>query len=173
MRDYIPDKNILDLLKKIISSFKMGVENKGLPLGNLTSQLFANIYLNKFDQFVKHKLKVRYYIRYADDFVLMSEDKEYLKSLVWLIQDFLLSNLKLKLHPNKLFLETVSSGVDFLGWTHFPDHRVFRGATRKRMFRKINKNPKEESLNSYLGLLSHGNAKKLQTIIINKKNELT
>ena len=170
LEDSIPDKNILDLLKKIISSFKTDTANKGLPLGNLTSQLFANVYLNKFDQFIKHKLKVKYYIRYADDFVLMSEDREGLKNQIPLIQDFLLNNLKLELHPNKLFLETVSSGVDFLGWTHFPDHRVLRGATRKRMFRKISKNSKEESLNSYLGLLSHGNAKKLQAIIITKKS---
>lgn len=168
--DYILDKDILGLLKKIISSFKTGAENKGLPLGNLTSQLFANVYLNKFDQFVKHQLKVKYYIRYADDFVLMSEDKDCLKNQVSLIQNFLLDTLKLELHPNKLFLETISSGVDFLGWIHFPDHRVLRGATRRRMFRKINNNSKEESLNSYLGLLSHGNAKKLQTVIINKKS---
>lgn len=137
MQEYIPDKNILGLLEKIISSFKTGFENKGLPLGNLTSQLFANVYLNKFDQFVKHKLKIKYYIRYTDDFVLMLEDKEQLKTQVYLIQDFLANNLKLELHPNKLFLEAVSSGVDFLGWVHFSGHRVLRGATRKRMFRKL------------------------------------
>jgi len=173
LKEYISDQDILCLLEKIVKSFKIGIENKGLPLGNLTSQLFANVYLNKFDQFIKHKLKVKYYIRYADDFVLMSEDKELLKSQINLIKEFLFNDLKLELHPNKLFLSTVSSGVDFLGWVHFPSHRVLRGATRRRMFRRLKGNSKIESLNSYLGLLSHGNAKKLQRVVDRQKNELT
>ena len=167
LEEHISDKDILWLLEKVVNSFEAG-----LPLGNLTSQLFANIYLNKFDQFVKHKLKTKYYIRYADDFVLMSENKETLKNLIGPIKDFLSDELKLELHPNKLFLETVSSGVDFLGWVHFPDHRVLRGATRKRMFRKLKGNQKIESFNSYLGLLSHGNGKKLQAKVNSQKNEL-
>jgi len=73
LEKYIYDENIVNLLKEIIFSFKPN----GLPLGNLTSQLFASIYLNEFDQFVKHKLKVKYYIRYADDFVVMSENKKH------------------------------------------------------------------------------------------------
>ena len=74
LRDYIPDGNILWLLGQIIDSFHSR-SDVGLPLGNLTSQLFVNIYMNKFDQFVKHKLKIKYYIRYSDDFVIISEDK--------------------------------------------------------------------------------------------------
>ncbi|MFZ2310507.1 MAG: reverse transcriptase/maturase family protein [Patescibacteria group bacterium] len=171
LNEYIPDKNIIWLLERVIGSFRTGVENKGLPLGNLTSQLFANVYLNEFDQFIKHQLKARYYIRYADDFVIMSEDKEWLISHIYLIQDFLSNQLKLELHPNKLFLSTFASGIDFLGWVHFSDHRVLRGATRKRMFRKLKINHSHESLNSYLGLLSYGNAKKLQYIITEFKTE--
>ncbi len=75
LKQRIPDKNIINLLSEIIFSFKPN----GLPLGNLTSQLFSNVYMNEFDQFVKHKLKVKYYIRYADDFVILSENKNYLK----------------------------------------------------------------------------------------------
>lgn len=170
LKEHIPDENIIWLLEKVINSFQIGIEDKGLPLGNLTSQLFANVYLNDFDQFIKHKIKAQYYIRYADDFVILSEDKKWLKRLINPIHNFLSGSLKLELHPDKLFLETVSSGVDFLGWVHFPDHRVLRGATRKRMFRKIKNNPKEESLNSYLGLLSHGNAKKLRLMITKTDN---
>ena len=85
LKQRIQDKNIIDLLREIIQSF----EPNGLPLGNLTSQLFANVYLNEFDQFVKHKLKEKYYIRYADDFVILSENREYLENLIISISNFL------------------------------------------------------------------------------------
>jgi len=77
LREYIPDENIIRLLKNVIRSFSSSKQYKkvGLPLGNLTSQLFVNVYMNKFNQFVKHKLKINYYIRYADDFVILSEYK--------------------------------------------------------------------------------------------------
>lgn len=114
LRDYISDENIVWLLAKVIDSFH--VENgKGLPLGNLTSQLFANIYLNEFDQFIKHQIKAKFYIRYADDFVILSDSQNWLEDQVAIIKDFLLAKLKLEIHPNKLFIKTTSSGVDFLG----------------------------------------------------------
>jgi len=153
------------LLQRVIDSFGVGQSNNGLPLGNLTSQLFANIYLNQFDQFVKYHLKARYYIRYADDFVIFSSDKGRLIQQVALIKEFLQNNLNLELHPNKLFLRTVSSGLDFLGWVNFPDHRVLRRATKDRMFRRLKVNSGKESINSYLGLLSHGNAQKLSSVV--------
>ena len=133
-----------------------------MPLGNLTSQLFANVYLNEFDQFVKHKLKVKYYIRYADDFVILSEDKKYLESLILEINNFLEKSLKLQMHPDKIFIKTLSSGVDFLGWVNFSDHKVLRTKTKNRMFKRIKKNPSSETLNSYLGLIKHGNTKTIQ-----------
>jgi retron-type reverse transcriptase len=144
------------LLKEIIFSFE-----KGLPLGNLTSQLFSNIYLNEFDKFVKHKLKIKYYIRYADDFVIFSEDKEYLKNLISKIREFLQNKLKLTLHPDKIFIKTLNSGMDFLGWVNFFDHRILRTSTKKRMLNKIKENFDYKSLNSYLRLLNHGNAIKI------------
>ncbi|MCX6722056.1 MAG: reverse transcriptase/maturase family protein [Candidatus Staskawiczbacteria bacterium] len=162
LRQYVPDKNIAGLLKEIISSFKPN----GLPLGNLTSQLFANVYLNEFDQFVKHKLKVKYYIRYADDFVFLSDSKPYLEDLVCKIKGFLENNLKLQLHPNKIFIKTLFSGVDFLGWVNFADHRILRTKTKKRMLNRIKKNPTAETLNSYLGLIRHGNTKIIQEEIL-------
>lgn len=161
---HIQDKDTINLLSNIINSFKtIGKENTGLPLGNLTSQLLVNIYMNEFDQYMKHKLKVKYYIRYADDFVIFSEDREYLKNLTIIISEFLNQKLKLQLHPDKVYIKTLASGVDFLGWVLFPKHRVLRTATKRRMFRNLKgNNYKEESLNSYLGMLEHGNGYKIR-----------
>ena len=166
LAQYVPAKNTLWLLQEVIGSFNAERKtNVGLPLGNLTSQLFVNIYMNEFDQYIKHKLKVKHYIRYADDFVIFSEDKEYLKNIISEIADFLGEELKLELHPNKIFIKTLNSGVDFLGWVSFSHHRVLRTATKRRMLRRIKENPNTETLNSYLGLLKHGNAKKLESEI--------
>jgi retron-type reverse transcriptase len=161
LKENIQDKNIITLLQEIIFSFE-----KGLPLGNLTSQLFANVYLNEFDRFAKHKLKAKYYIRYADDFVIFSQDKKYLESLIPQMQNFLQSELKLAMHPDKVFIKTLASGMDFLGWVHFLDHRILRTATKRRMFRKLRKNPGKETLNSYLGMLSHGNCHKISDFLL-------
>lgn len=160
---HIPDQNILRLLKEIIESFHSTHKGVGLPLGNLTSQLFANVYLNEFDQFMKHNIKARFYIRYADDFVILSHNKEYLKYVLPCIEEFLIHNLQLALHPDKVSITAVASGVDFLGWVHFPDHRVVRMATKRRMLKNITLNEgKEEKVQSYMGLLSHGNSWKLR-----------
>jgi hypothetical protein len=137
-------------------------EYRGLPLGNLTSQLLVNIYMNEFDQFVKHKLKVKYYIRYADDFVILQNNKMELEKILEQMKKFLENDLKLNLHPDKVFIKTIASGVDFLGWVHFPKHRVLRTATKRRMFRNINENLKPNTIQSYLGMLSHGNTYKLR-----------
>ena len=159
---YISDKDILWLLSQIIKSFHSTHVGVGLPLGNLTSQLFVNIYMNEFDQFMKHKLKAKYYIRYADDFVILNQNKDYLLEMVSKIAEFLEGNLKLLLHPDKVFVKTLASGVDFLGWVHFPDHRVLRTVSKKRMFKKLAVNTRTESVASYLGLMLHGNTYKLQ-----------
>lgn len=158
---YIPNRDILWLLENIIKSFSSNIQGVGLPLGNLTSQLLVNIYMNEFDQFVKHKLKARYYIRYADDFVIFSEDKNWLGKQIFPIREFLQNRLKLELHPNKIYLETLSSGVDFLGWVNFFDHRVLRTNTKRRMIKIIKENPDTQTINSYLGLLRHGNTHKI------------
>ncbi|MFH1286604.1 MAG: reverse transcriptase domain-containing protein [Candidatus Magasanikbacteria bacterium] len=167
LQTYIPDKEILSLLKHIITSFHTpNRSNTGLPLGNLTSQLFINIYMNEFDQFVKHKLKVKHYVRYADDFVILSQSKDYLEQLIPQVRNFLQTNLNLTLHPNKVSIKTIASGVDFLGWVQFSDHRVLRRTTRRRMFARIQKEYREEVLQSYLGLLGHGNTYGLQEKVL-------
>lgn len=165
LKKHIPDKNILRLLEEIIGSFsiKPGI---GLPLGNLTSQLFVNIYMNEFDQFVKHNLKTKYYIRYADDFVVFSGNRNHLENLIPLLRDFLREKLKLELHSDKVFIKTLNSGMDFLGWVNFNDHRVLRTATKRRMMNKLINTKSNKILQSYLGLLFHGNTHKIRLKIL-------
>ena len=163
VEQYISDADIIWLIRQVVKSFNSGVGGKGLPLGNLTSQLLVNVYMNEFDQYAKHKLKVKYYVRYADDFVVLSENKVWLESIVPYMELFLLRELGLCLHPDKVFIKPLASGVDFLGWVHFPDHRVLRTAAKRKMFREIkHKKGKIETVQSYLGLLSHGNTRKLR-----------
>jgi len=174
---YISDTATHQLLTEIIGSFSSIKKGVGLPLGNLTSQLLVNIYMNEFDQFVKRRLKVKYYIRYADDFVIFSHDKELLKNLVRQIQEFLRTRLKLELHPNKISLRTIVSGNDYLGWVHFPDHRVLRTTTKRRMMQQIRRTQgKSETIQSYLGVLSHGNSRglrnKVETLVNKYKGKV-
>ena len=164
----ITDPDTLWLLGMVIESFDSGISGLGLPLGNLTSQLLINIYLNELDQFMKHRVRAKYYIRYADDFVVFSQDKEELKTTLMLMDAFFRLNLRLELHPDKVFIKTLASGVDFLGWVHFPHCRVLRTTTKKRMFRRLeDMDRKKEVRASYLGMLSHGNGRKLQIKVQN------
>ena len=170
LQKHILDQDILQLLAQIIDSFETeGKPGVGLPLGNLTSQLLVNIYMNELDQFLKRTLKTKYYIRYADDFVILHEDKTYLLELIPKISEFLHNDRHLELHPKKLFLKTLASGVDFLGWVHFPNHRVPRTSTKRRMLKKLKQDSSPQSIASYIGILKHGNAHKLtQRITVSK-----
>ena len=172
--EYISDKSVLWLLENIINSFHSTRIGVGLPLGNLTSQLFVNIYMNKFDQFAKHKLKAKYYIRYADDFIFLSDIKRQLENMIPTVEKFLHEKLKLQLHPDKVFIKTLLSGVDFLGMVNFSNHRILRTKTKRRMLRKISQkrealknglideNHFNASLQSYLGTLRHCKGYKIQ-----------
>lgn len=168
LKKYIHDTDTLNLLNNIIDSFYT-VPGKGLPLGNLTSQLLVNIYMNEFDQWVKHTLKAKYYIRYADDFVILSTDKTEPERYLEDIHIFLDERLQLQIHPNKVSITTLASGVDFLGWVHFSKHRVLRTVTKKRMFKNLKKKEyANDSVQSYLGMLKHGNAHTLRKKISEK-----
>jgi RNA-directed DNA polymerase len=162
LKRHIEDRKIIWLLDRVISSFYSICPGVGLPLGNLTSQLFANIYLHEFDWHMKQELGVKYYLRYADDFVILSDNKKYLNSLLPKISEFLEISLKLKLHENKVFIKTSVSGVDFLGWTHFPDYRQIRIATKRKIIRKLRGYPDRQTVLSYQGLLGHGNTYKFR-----------
>ena len=140
------DKRLMDLLREIIESF-----HPGLPLGSLTSQLFANIYLNELDQFIKNGLGIKGYVRYTDDFVLLGKKKEALIDCLEKIQTFLHHQLHLTIHPKKLILKTYASGIDYLGYVCFPCHRIVRTKTKRRMLKRVN----EKNFASYNGILSH------------------
>ena len=108
-------------------------KNKGLPIGNLTSQLFANIYLDEFDHFMKKDLKLKYYGRYVDDIVVIHPDYAYLKSTIPVITNYLKVNLMLQLHPRKIYLQHYTKGVVFLGAIMKP-YRTYIGTRTKTNF---------------------------------------
>lgn len=167
VREKIKDKRLMDnILEEIIRSYNKK-PGKGIPLGNLTSQLFSNVYLNKFDHYVKRELRIKYYIRYADDFVILDTERERLEKLVSVLGDFLETRFKLTLHPDKIIIRKIHQGIDFLGAVVFSTYIVLRTKTKKRMLRKIKAKKKElksglidrksfsQSLQSYLGMLKH------------------
>jgi retron-type reverse transcriptase len=158
---HISHRDTLWLLLKVIGSFENS-PGKGLPLGNLTSQLLVNVYMNEFDRFVKHDLRERYYVRYADDFVFLREDRGALETLIPKIGGFLELELKLSLHPRKVSIKTWASGVDFLGWVCFPGHKVLRTNTKRRALKRITADPNPSRVASYLGMLKYGNARGIE-----------
>ncbi len=186
LRKKIKDDDLMALLQKIVESFysdrTTDLNNKrGIPIGNLTSQFFANIYLDKLDQYIKHTLQIPFYLRYADDFVLLSPDKEYLEKLVGQIQMYLQKELDLELHPNKIVYRKFASGVDFLGYIIFPRYILPRTKTKQRLLKKIQSKIQEyktgkityerlnQTIQSYLGYIGHANTyefrQKLQNLI--------
>jgi RNA-directed DNA polymerase len=156
----------------------------GLPIGNLTSQVFANFYMHQFDTFVTKQLGLKYYGRYVDDFVIVHPDKDYLKSLIPQLSDFLLLNLQLTLHPKKIYLQHYSKGVKFLGTVIKPNRIYIANRTKGNFYNAIEKQnkviqdhkpTKEEkvaflnSMNSYLGIMKHYKSYKLRKKMIFKR----
>ncbi len=153
----VDDVETIALIRQIVFSFQK-TPGRGLPLGNVTSQLFANIYLNELDQFVKHRLKISYYLRYCDDFIILDSVPSNLIALIPIIRSFLFGYLQLTLHPKKLILRKVSTGIDFLGYVVLPHYRVVRTSTRKRIFRKLSIPSvveRKASVDSYIGITTH------------------
>ena len=172
----VVDPDVRWLLREIIGSYasaSAGGGSKGIPIGNLTSQLFANVYLNEFDQFIKHSLKIKKYARYTDDFVIISHNKSYLEKMIPQLEFFLAKKLALALHPDKVSIRKYRQGADFLGYVVLPHHIAVQTRTKKRMFRKmaeriaayqsgtISKVAMDGALSSYLGVLSHADAHEL------------
>lgn len=173
----IKDNNSVKLISIILNSFSKE-QGKGLPLGNVTSQLFANIYLNELDQYMKHQLRVKYYLRYCDDFIILGHEPQYLLEITHKMSEFLEKRLILNLHPNKVILRKYKQGIDFLGYVVLPYHRVLRIKTKKRAIKKIIEKRDEfddniisqesfkHSMDSYLGIFSHCNGYELEKEII-------
>lgn len=144
LKEKIGDKDTMWLIEKIIRSHERK-EGVGIPIGNLTSQLFANVYLNKLDHYIKRVLKERYYIRYMDDFIILGTDKRKLFSVKEKIRDFLNIELKLTLHPKKSEIFPADNGIDFLGYVLKNNKRFLRKSTVKRFLKRRKKARLEES----------------------------
>jgi hypothetical protein len=145
-------------------------KNFGIPIGNLTSQVFANFYMDSFDHFIKHDMGVKYYGRYVDDFVLFHQDMNYLKSIIPVISNFLLAKLDLSIHPGKIYLQHYSKGVKFIGAV-IKLNRIYIASRTKGNFHdaivryselSIDHKPADDeissflsSMNSYLGIMKH------------------
>lgn len=180
----IKDPEAMWLMREIVGSFESGRRDlfhaQGVPIGNLTSQLFANVYMNEFDQFVKRELRARHYVRYTDDFIIVSTDKSELEKLLVPIKQFLQEKLQLQLHPDKIQLVKYRKGVDFLGYVQFTHHRLMREQSKQRMLRKLKHAEQcyrrgkfdearmNATLQSYLGVLSHADAYRLSETLKNR-----
>lgn len=174
----IKDPDAFSLIRQIIGSFSSEFskdrEIKGAPIGNLTSQLFSNIYMNELDQFIKQKLRIKYYVRYADDFTITHQNEDYLFRVKDQISEFLSSELKLSLHPDKVEIRKYRQGVDFLGYVALPEATILRAKVRRRIFKKLHHLVQRfkqgqiaeekilRSFDSYLGVLSHADSYKLE-----------
>lgn len=183
MKKYIADKALLKFTWLIIFDGRPPGDNVGIPIGNYTSQFFANIYMNELDQFVKRELKIQYYVRYMDDFILLLPTKKDCINIKKIIEEFIESKLHLSLN-NKSKYYPCKMGVNFCGYRIFPTHILLRNSSKK----KIKKNVKKwnnlyanqildvgkalQSLNSWLGHSSHCNSYKLQNKILDNCNFL-
>lgn len=156
----------------------------GLPIGNLTSQLFSNVYLHCFDKWIKTSCQIKYYGRYVDDFFIIDNNKEYLITLLAEIKDYLVSNDKLVVHPKKIYLQHYSKGFLFLG-AYIKPNRTYIGNKTKIKFKALvfeyanyfeKKTVNEQtvlkfrsSINSYLGIMKHYKTYNLKLKILFKK----
>ncbi len=167
---YIRDQKLLEFTKLLLFD---GDELIGIPIGNYTSQYFANIYLNELDHFVKETLRVKYYLRYMDDFILLCKTKEEAKELKDTMEKFINERLHLQFNKKTRYYPN-SMGVDFCGYKVFETHRLIRKRSKDKMRRKIRKWNKdyragclnlkdvEESWNAWLGHIKHTNCYTLQ-----------
>lgn len=173
LRKVIKDAGALVLIDRIIDHNGQMPDGVGIPVGNLTSQLFANIYLNKLDQYIKHTLGAKYYMRYMDDFIILSPDKEQLRRWLADIERFLRDELKLELNPKTTIL-AAKNGIDFVGYKHRATHRKVRPDSIKRIKKtikkyesgKITKEQLQKSIASWTGHAGHADSYNLQKKVI-------
>lgn len=152
LRKKFKDQDLLWLLDEIIDSAE------GLPIGNYLSQYFANFYLTYFDHWIKENKGVKYYFRYADDIVILSNDKNQLHSILSDIKHYLNDNLKLQVKDNYQVFPVADRGIDFVGYVHYHTHTLIRKSIKKRFAKAISKGAKKATIESYKGWLIHCNA---------------
>lgn len=156
MKCYISDKKLLNLTKILINESN---EEKGIPIGNYTSQYYANIYLSKLDYYIKQELKVKYYVRYMDDFCLLLKTKQECFLIKKKIEKYLMTHLKLELNSKSRYYKN-NSGINFCGYKIYETHRLLRNICKKKIKRKIIKWNKDYSLGKldYSNLLTCWNS---------------
>ncbi len=136
IKQKIKCRDTIELLEDVIYSIP---DKKNIPIGNYLSQWFGNLYMNELDIYLKHEHKIKYYIRYCDDFIILHKDKNYLSQLSKDIKEFLESKLKLRLSKNRLF--PISRGIDFIGYRHFPGYVLLRKSTATRLKKRMKQLP--------------------------------
>ena len=187
-----PTKNVyvkssrkkFELIPKYKSLFNAD-KSHGLPIGNLTSQFFSNVYLNMLDQYVKRELKCKYYVRYVDDFVILGESAKELNEKFNLIKEYLAQTLHIELHPRKKLINKVENGIDFVGFIIKPGRIFMRKKTRNKMFETVKHWRKQSdwfeesrlqkfrrSINSYIGMMIHLDEFKMRYSLANMINSL-
>ncbi len=167
LRKKINDERLISLISKVLKNHSDAV---GMPLGNMTSQFFANVYLNELDQFVKNELKIKYYIRYVDDFIILHESKNILESYKENISAFLMEKLQLELHATKSKILLLKRGISFLGFRHYSYHRLLRKTNIRTMKKKIaqtNYDSVYEFLEGWIVYAKQGNTYNLRQKIVN------
>lgn len=157
------DKDLLNLLDNIIDSAE------GLPIGNYLSQYFANFYLTYFDHWIKQDKAVKYYFRYADDIVILSNNKNYLHGLLFVIKNYLLSNLQLTVKSNYQVFPVWARGIDFVGYKFYHTHTLLRKSIKKNFARMIAHRKNKASIASYMGWAIHADTKHLIKKLLNEK----
>jgi len=169
LRKKINDNNVILLIKKILKNNLNLIKNKSMPLGNYTSQFFANVYLNELDYFIKHKLKAKYYIRYVDDFIILNKNKNVLEFYKEEINKFLKNNLKIELHQDKTKIIPLHKGIKFLGFRIFYYFKLFKESNIRQIKRNlaewnylfknnvISKEKLKNKINGWIAHASHGN----------------
>ena len=163
LRKKIKDVDLLILLDEIIDSAP------GLPIGNYLSQYFANFYLTYLDHWIKEDKAVKYYFRYADDIVILSDNKPYLHAILADIKKYMQEHLKLTVKKNYQVFPVEYRGVDFVGYVFYHTHVRLRKRIKQNCFRMISKNKNRQSLASYNGWLNHANCINLKKKIANEK----
>jgi retron-type reverse transcriptase len=167
LRDKFKDQDLLWLLDEIIDSAE------GLPIGNYLSQYLANFYLAYFDHWIKEEKHERHYFRYADDIVILSNDKAHLHLLLHEIRNYLQDRLNLKVKGNYQVFPVAARGIDFVGYVFFHDHIMLRKSIKKSFARKLAAGANRASVASYTGWLKHGNCKHLLKKLLNEKLQRT
>jgi RNA-directed DNA polymerase len=155
LRRKIKDTDLLWLLDGIIDSAD------GLPIGNYLSQYFANFYLTYFDHWLKEDLRVKYYFRYADDMVILSDSKPYLHQVLDQIRTYLRDNLKLTVKETYQVFPVNARGIDFVGYVFRHTHTLLRKSIKQSFARMLSRNRNPQSIASYRGWAVHCNSKNL------------